>query len=74
MNWIVEREEFSQEETELLLKGVSALSSTTLEKLKNLDLADPETLNYLPRNLRVFFGSSKGPAIWNTVHRREVKG
>ncbi len=74
MNWIVEREEFSQEETELLLKGALALSSTTLEKLKNLDLADPETLDYLPRNLRVFFGSNKDPAIWNTVHRREVKG
>lgn len=67
MNWIVEREEFSQEETELLLKGGSALSSATLEKLKNLDLADPDTLDNLPRNLRAFFGSSKDPAIWNTA-------
>lgn len=66
MNWIVEREEFSQEETKLLLKGGRALSSATLEKLKNLDLADPETLDNLPRNLRAFFGSSKDQAIWNT--------
>ena len=73
MNWIGEREEFSQEETELLLKGGSVLSSATLEKLKNLDLADPETLDYLPRNLRVFFGSSKDPAITNTAHRRGEK-
>jgi epoxyqueuosine reductase len=73
MNWIVEREEFSQEETETLLKGGSALSSVTLGKLKNLDLADPDSLDNLPRNLRVFFGSSKGSAIWDSVHRREVK-
>jgi hypothetical protein len=73
MKWIVEREEFSQEETELLLKGTPALSNATLEKLRNLDLADPETLDYLPRNLRVFFGPSKDPAIWNTVHGTEVK-
>ena len=72
-NWIVEREKFSQKETELLLKNASALSSTTVEKLKNLDLADPETLGYLPRNLHVFFGSSKDPTIRNTTHRREVK-
>jgi len=59
MNWIVEREEFSQEETELLLKGRSLdrLPSATLEKLKNLDLADPDSLDNLPRNLRIFFGS-----------------
>jgi epoxyqueuosine reductase len=58
LNWIVEKEEFSQEETELLLKGQSLnhLPSLTLEKLKNLDLADPDSLDNLPRNLRVFFG------------------
>jgi epoxyqueuosine reductase len=57
MNWIVEKEEFSQEETELLLRGASSLSSATLEKLRNLDLADPDSLDSLPRNLSAFFGS-----------------
>jgi hypothetical protein len=66
MNWVVEKEEFSQEETELLLRGAHSLSSATLEKLKNLDLADPDTLDNLPRNLRAFFESGKDPAIWNT--------
>jgi len=57
LNWVVEKEEFSPDETELLLKGQSLdhLPSATLEKLKNLDLADPESLDNLPRNLRVFF-------------------
>jgi hypothetical protein len=60
MKWIVEKEEFSQNETELILKGQShRLPSVTLEKLKNLDLADPESLDNLPRNLRVFAGSGK---------------
>ena len=55
LNRIGEREEFSQEETELLLKGqlLNSLPSTTLDKLKNLDLADPDSLDNLPRNLRV---------------------
>lgn len=55
LNWIDEREEFSQEETELLLKGqlLNSLPDTTLDKLKNLDLADPDSLDNLPRNLRV---------------------
>ncbi len=59
INWIVEREEFSREETELLLKGRSLdrLPCATLQKLKNLDLADPDSLDNLPRNLRIFFGS-----------------
>ena len=61
MNWIGEKEEFSQEETELLLRGrlLDHLPSTILEKLKNLDLADSESLDNLPRNLRVFFDSDK---------------
>ncbi len=56
LNWIVEKEEFSQKETELLLKGqlFNSLPSSTLEKLKNLDLADPDSLDNLPRNLRAF--------------------
>ncbi len=65
MNWIVEKEEFSQEETELILGGrlVDNLSDATLEKLKNLNLADPDSLDNLPRNLRVFFGSGKDLGI-----------
>jgi epoxyqueuosine reductase len=61
LNWIVENEEFSQEETELLLEGKSFehLPSATLQKLKNLDMADPESLGNLPRNLCVFFERSK---------------
>jgi epoxyqueuosine reductase len=57
LNWIVEKEEFSAEETELLLRGKSLdhLPKATLQKLKNLDLADPDSLDNLPRNLRVFF-------------------
>lgn len=65
LNWIGEKEEFSQEETELLLRGrlFGGLPSATVKKLKNLDLADPDSLDNLPRNLRVFFGSGKDPEI-----------
>jgi epoxyqueuosine reductase len=61
LNWIGEKEEFSQEETELLLKGqlLNRVPAATLEKLKNLDLADPESLGSLPRNLRVLLVSDK---------------
>jgi epoxyqueuosine reductase len=60
LNWIGEKEEFLPEETELLLKGQSLdhLPSVTLGKLKNLDLADPDSLDNLPRNLHVFFASN----------------
>jgi epoxyqueuosine reductase len=56
MNWIGEKEEFSQDETELLLKGQqnNHLPSVLLEKLKHLDLSDPDSLGNLSRNLRVF--------------------
>lgn len=55
LNWFCEREEFSEEETALLLEGQlpDDLSNTTLQKLKKLDLADPDSLDNLPRNLRV---------------------
>lgn len=65
LNWVVEKEEFSEEETSLFLKGnlLNQLPKATLEKLKTLDLADSESLDSLPRNLRVFFGpASKGKA------------
>jgi epoxyqueuosine reductase len=61
LNWIVEKEEFSQQETKLLLRGRSLdrLPNLTLQKLKNLDLVDPDSLDSLPRNLRVFFEPAK---------------
>jgi epoxyqueuosine reductase len=60
LDWIGEKEEFSQEETELLLKGnlPDHLTETTLQKLKNLDLADTDSLDNLPRNLRILFEPS----------------
>ncbi len=53
--WIGEEEEFSEEETILLLEGVSKdkLPDATLKKVENLSLVD--YLSCLPRNLRVFF-------------------
>jgi epoxyqueuosine reductase len=55
IQWIGEEEEFSEEETDLLLRGATQdkLSPTTLRKLEHLSLAD--YLNCLPRNLGVFF-------------------
>ena len=57
LNWIGEREEFSQEETKTLLGGhlLSHLNNVTLEKLRNLELADPDSLDNLPRNLGLLF-------------------
>ena len=54
MNWIVEKEEFSEEETILLLNETSKdrLPEKTAQKLANLDLL--EDVGVLPRNLRVF--------------------
>jgi epoxyqueuosine reductase len=66
LRWIGEKEEFSQEETELLLKDARTMPSTTLGKLMNLDLADADSLDNLPRNLSVFFGPSKDSGIWNS--------
>ncbi len=55
LQWVEEEEEFSEEETALILQGVpqERLPTTTLKKLKHLDLMD--YLNCLPRNLSVFF-------------------
>ncbi len=56
LQWIDEKEEFSQEETVLLLKGTSCerLPVTTRRKLEHLDLL--EDVDTLSRNLGVFFG------------------
>jgi epoxyqueuosine reductase len=58
LQWIEEKEEFSQEETALLLEGVprDKLPAATLRKLEHLDLI--EDLDSLPRNLGVFFRKS----------------
>jgi epoxyqueuosine reductase len=54
LNWIEEKEEFSQEETALLLEGASRsqLPAATVRKLEHLDLI--EDLGNLPRNLGIF--------------------
>lgn len=59
LQWIEEKEEFSQEETVLLLKGVprDRLPAETVRKLERLDLI--EDMGTLPRNLGVFFGKQK---------------
>lgn len=55
LQWIVEKEEFSHKETELLLKGVTRdqLPAATVAKLERLDLI--EDVDILPRNMGVFF-------------------
>ena len=59
LQWIEEKEEFSQEETVLLLEGVprDRLPAETVTKLEHLDLI--EDIDTLPRNLGVFFGKQK---------------
>jgi len=58
IQWVGEEEEFSKEETTLLLQGVpkDKLPATTLRKLAHLDLVD--YLNCLPRNLGVFLNKA----------------
>ena len=59
LQWIEGKEDFSEEETTLLLKGVPRdhLSTATVRKLEQLDLI--EYLDSLPRNLGVFFKKSE---------------
>jgi epoxyqueuosine reductase len=59
IGWIGKEEEFSEEETALILEGTQRekLSATTIKKLENLDLVD--YLDSLPRNLRGFFYKSE---------------
>ena len=60
LEWIEGKEEFSQEETALLLEGGSLdqLPAATVRKLKQLDLI--EYLDGLPRNLSVLFDKAEG--------------
>ncbi len=53
LNWIEETEEFSEEETMLLLNGATKekLSTATLKKLRNIDML--EDIGVFPRNLTV---------------------
>jgi len=55
IQWTREEEEFSEEETALLLEGIprDKLPPTTLRKLEHLSLVD--YFDSLPRNLSVFF-------------------
>ena len=55
LQWIEGNEEFSEEETALLVEGavLDKLPAATVRKLKKLDLV--EYLGSLPRNLGVFF-------------------
>lgn len=59
LQWIGEEEEFSEEETTLLLQGGSQdkLPAATLRKLEHLSLVD--YLNCLPRNLGVFLNKAE---------------
>lgn len=59
LKWIEGRKEFSEEETGLLLEGVSRdrLPTATVRKMEQLDLI--EYLNSFPRNLGVFFKKSE---------------
>jgi epoxyqueuosine reductase len=56
VQWTGKREEFSEQETNLILKGITAeeLPEETISKLKHLSLDG--YLGMLPRNLGVFFG------------------
>jgi epoxyqueuosine reductase len=59
LQWVEEKEEFSEEETELILKGAprDQLPAAIIEKLRHLDLF--EDADILPRNLSVFFKRQK---------------
>jgi epoxyqueuosine reductase len=59
IDWIVEKEEFSEEETNLFLKRTprDQLFPATLQKLENLDLLEEASI--LPRNLSVHFAKKR---------------
>jgi epoxyqueuosine reductase len=55
LNWVEDKQEFSEEETTLILEGAKLheLPNVIVTKLKNLSLA--EDIDRLPRNLAAFF-------------------
>jgi epoxyqueuosine reductase len=55
LDWVEDEEEFSEEETALLLNGASRdkLPEETVKKLAHLSILDD--ISNLPRNLGVFF-------------------
>lgn len=59
LGWFEDNEEFSQQETTLLMRGVTAdqLPAGTRAKLERLELLD--SLENLPRNLGVFFNAKE---------------
>jgi epoxyqueuosine reductase len=61
VQWVGEEEEFSEEETILLLEGVAQdkLPVKTLRKLEHLGLVD--YLDSIPRNLGIFFKKREQP-------------
>jgi epoxyqueuosine reductase len=61
IQWMGEEEEFSEEETAILLEGVphDKLPAPTLRKLERLSLVD--YVESLPRNLGIFFKKRKQP-------------
>ena len=72
LEWIEGDEEFSHEETSLLLRGAlpDQLPAATVQKLERLDLLD--SLNTMPRNLGVFFGAGKKP--WDNATSSTTAG
>jgi hypothetical protein len=58
LHWVKEGVKFSQEETALLLQGVTLneLAPATAKKLEQSDMV--ELLDVLPRNLDVFLNNS----------------
>ena len=58
LGWVEPGDEFSQDETRLLMQGaqLDQLPAATVDKLKRLDLAD--SVDALPRNLGVLFAQS----------------
>ncbi|MEE9192556.1 MAG: 4Fe-4S double cluster binding domain-containing protein [Candidatus Aerophobetes bacterium] len=61
LQWVEEKEEFSQKETDLLLEGkqLDQLPSSVIRKLERLELI--EYLNVLPRNLSVLLNREPCP-------------
>lgn len=61
LGWIEKREEFSHEETALILQGIpeDELPAETVRKLNKLDIIESEYLDLLPRNLGALFAKQE---------------